>query len=64
MSTCVRYSAHKYSRPRYVTDPTGASHVEKPEEIHDARRAFDRLRSEALSPSDSAAFIERIAAGL
>jgi hypothetical protein len=45
----------------YVEYPTGSLHVEKPEEVVGARLVFDRLRSEALSPSDSVSFIERVA---
>jgi hypothetical protein len=45
----------------YVEYATGSLQVEKPEEVAEARLKFDRLRSEALSPSDSVAFIERVA---
>jgi len=45
----------------YVEYATGSLQVEKPEEVAEARLKFDCLRSEALSPSDSAAFIERVA---
>lgn len=45
----------------YVTYPTGSIHVEKAEEVRQARIVFDTLRSEALSPRDSIAFIERMA---
>lgn len=48
----------------YVEYVTGSLQVEKPEEVTEARLNFDRLRSEALSPSDSMAFIERLAAEL
>jgi transcriptional regulator with XRE-family HTH domain len=48
----------------YVEYVTGSLQVEKPEEVTEARLKFDRLRSEALSPSDSMAFIERLAAEL
>jgi transcriptional regulator with XRE-family HTH domain len=43
---------------------TGSLHIEKPEEITTAKLAFDRLRSEALSPSESAAFVEQVASQL
>jgi DNA-binding XRE family transcriptional regulator len=46
----------------YAEYPTGAVHVEKPEEVRDARLIFDRLRSVALPPADSMAFIQRVAA--
>lgn len=45
----------------YVEHINGSLQVEKPEEVAEARLVFDRLRSEALSPSDSVAFIERVA---
>lgn len=45
----------------YVEYPTGSLHVEKPEEVAAARLVFDRLRTEALSPLDSVALIERAA---
>jgi transcriptional regulator with XRE-family HTH domain len=45
----------------YVAYLNGSLHIEKPEEVAAARLVFDRLRSEALSPSDSVAFIERVA---
>ena len=46
----------------YSEYPTGAVHVEKPDEVRDARLLFERLRSSvALSPADSVAFIQRIA---
>jgi transcriptional regulator with XRE-family HTH domain len=45
----------------YVEYPTASLHIEKPEEVAEARLLFDRLRSEALSPMDSVAFIERVA---
>ncbi len=48
----------------YVEHPCGADHVEKPEDVADAKLRFDRLRSEALSPADSVALIERAAADL
>lgn len=48
----------------YVEYPTGSIHVEKAEEVAAARMVFDRLRSEALAPRDSAALIERVARDL
>lgn len=35
--------------------------VDKPEDVARAKGVFDRLRSEALSPTDSVAFIEQVA---
>lgn len=48
----------------YVEYVTGSLQIENPEEVTEARLKFDRLRSEALSPSDSVAFIEQLAAEL
>jgi Domain of unknown function (DUF5753)/Helix-turn-helix domain len=48
----------------YVEYTTGSLQVETAEEVAEARLAFDNLRSEALSPSDSVAFIEQVADGL
>lgn len=48
----------------YVAHVTGALHIEKPEELDQARLMFDQLRSEALSPKDSVALIERLAGEL
>lgn len=45
----------------YVEYATGSLQVENPEEVAEARLKFDRLRSEALSSSDSVAFIEQVA---
>ncbi|MGH3879635.1 MAG: helix-turn-helix domain-containing protein [Actinophytocola sp.] len=44
----------------FISYITGSLHIEKPEEVEAARLAFDRLRSEALSPRDSVAFIDRV----
>lgn len=48
----------------YVSYVTGAVHIENPEEVHQAKLMFDQLRSEALSPKDSVALIERLASEL
>jgi transcriptional regulator with XRE-family HTH domain len=48
----------------YVAHVTGALHIEKPEELAQARLVFDQLRSEALSPRESTALIERLAGEL
>jgi transcriptional regulator with XRE-family HTH domain len=45
----------------YVPYPTGSIHVEKDEEVAQARMVFDQLRSQALTPRDSAALMERVA---
>jgi transcriptional regulator with XRE-family HTH domain len=48
----------------YISYITGAVHVEKPEEVVGAKMAFDHLRSIALSPSESVAFVEQVASQL
>ncbi|MGB3438930.1 MAG: Scr1 family TA system antitoxin-like transcriptional regulator [Actinophytocola sp.] len=48
----------------FVAYVVGAVHIEKPEEVAQARLKFDQLRSEALSPHDSLALIERLAGEL
>jgi transcriptional regulator with XRE-family HTH domain len=45
----------------YVEYPTGAVHVEKKDETEEATLVFNRLRSVALPPADSVAFIQRVA---
>lgn len=45
----------------YVAYVTGALHIEKPEELEQARLMFDQLRSEALSPRESVEFIGQLA---
>jgi hypothetical protein len=44
----------------YIEYPTGALHIEDEEEVTEAKLKFESLRSEALSPGDSLALIERI----
>jgi hypothetical protein len=45
----------------YAEYLTGAVHVEKKDETGEAKLVFDRLRSVALPPDDSVAFIQRVA---
>jgi transcriptional regulator with XRE-family HTH domain len=45
----------------YVAHVAGSLHMEKPDELADARLTFDILRSTALSPADSVAFIDELA---
>ena len=45
----------------YVEHALGALHLEKEADVARARLAFDRLRSDALSPDDSLALIRRVA---
>ncbi|HEY3754349.1 MAG TPA: helix-turn-helix transcriptional regulator [Pseudonocardiaceae bacterium] len=45
----------------YVEYPTGAIHVEKTEEVMDAKLLFGKLRSLGLSPAESVDFIRRVA---
>lgn len=44
----------------YISYITGSLHIENPDEVADARLAFDHLRSKALTPSQSVAFIEQV----
>jgi transcriptional regulator with XRE-family HTH domain len=46
----------------YIEHPVGAVHIDKVADVQRATLAFDRLRSLALSPDDSVALIERVAA--
>jgi hypothetical protein len=46
----------------YVEHPMGSVHIEKEEHVARARLVFDHLRSVALSPAESVALIERVAA--
>ncbi|MHA6621092.1 helix-turn-helix domain-containing protein [Pseudonocardia sp. DLS-67] len=46
----------------YVEHPVGSVHIEKAEHVARARLVFDHLRSVALSPAESVALIERVAA--
>ncbi|MGH4026890.1 MAG: helix-turn-helix domain-containing protein [Pseudonocardiaceae bacterium] len=48
----------------YIEHTAGAIHLEKEVEVSTCRLAFDRLRSEALSPDASVAIVERLAAEL
>ncbi len=48
----------------HVAHVTGALQMEKPEELDQARLMFDQLRSEALSPRESVALVERLAGDL
>lgn len=48
----------------YVENAVGATHVHKDAEVRGYKLVFDRLRSEALSPHDSVALLERLAADL
>ena len=46
----------------YVEHPMGAVHMDKAADVARATLTFDHLRSLALSPGDSVALIERVAA--
>jgi transcriptional regulator with XRE-family HTH domain len=48
----------------FVPYITGSLHIENPEEIAAAKLVFDRLRSVALSPSESVALVEQVASQL
>lgn len=44
----------------YVEYPTGALHIEDESEVQAAKLKFERLCTEALSPTKTVALIERI----
>jgi transcriptional regulator with XRE-family HTH domain len=46
----------------YTENPMGATHIENVEHVRRARLVFDRLRSVALSPTESVALIRRVVA--
>ncbi|WP_308282571.1 helix-turn-helix domain-containing protein [Pseudonocardia nigra] len=46
----------------YVEHSMGAVHIEKAQDVARARLVFDRVRSVALSPAESVALVERVAA--
>jgi transcriptional regulator with XRE-family HTH domain len=46
----------------YVEHPMGSMHIEKEEDVARARVVFDHLSSVALSPAESSALIEQVAA--
>ncbi len=48
----------------YVEHPAGALHLDKAADVQACKVVFDQLRSEALSPRDSLALIERLVADL
>ncbi len=48
----------------YIEHTVSALHLHKEAEVNACKLVFDRLRSEALSPRDSAALVERLAADL
>ncbi|MGH3795437.1 MAG: helix-turn-helix domain-containing protein [Pseudonocardiaceae bacterium] len=48
----------------YIEHTASALHLEKEAEVSTCNLVFDRLRSEALSPQDSNALVERLAAEL
>lgn len=48
----------------YIEHTVSALHLHKEADVNGCKLVFDRLRSEALSPRDSAALIERLAADL
>ncbi|WP_297546359.1 helix-turn-helix transcriptional regulator [Amycolatopsis sp.] len=62
--TILRFEEAEDPDLLYLEPVTGSIHSEEPEEVRAARLVFDRLRSEALSPDESVAFIGRMAAQL
>jgi transcriptional regulator with XRE-family HTH domain len=62
--TILRFEEEEDPDLLFLEHVSGSRQGEDPEEVRDARLAFDRLRSAALSPSESAVLIERVAGGL
>jgi transcriptional regulator with XRE-family HTH domain len=62
--TLLRFAEEEDPDLLYVDQVAGSVQAEEVEQVREAKLVFDRLRSEALSPSESAAFIERIAGQL
>ncbi|HKR52519.1 MAG TPA: helix-turn-helix transcriptional regulator [Pseudonocardiaceae bacterium] len=60
----LRFAELEEPEIAYIEHPAGALHLDKDAEVQACKLVFDQLRSEALSPYDSAALIERLAADL
>jgi hypothetical protein len=60
--TVLSFNALDEPDVAYVEHPMGAVHIEKDQDVATARLVFDRVRSAALSPADSVALVERVAA--
>jgi transcriptional regulator with XRE-family HTH domain len=44
----------------YVEHPAGSLHIEDPQKVQEAKLMFEQLRTDALTPADSVALIERL----
>jgi transcriptional regulator with XRE-family HTH domain len=62
--TVLRFQEEEDPDLLYVEHVAGSLQAEDPEDVGRATLVFDRLRSEALSPSESVVLIERIAGRL
>ncbi|RZS34259.1 helix-turn-helix protein [Herbihabitans rhizosphaerae] len=62
--TILRFAEEQDSDFMYVEYTTGSIHVEKDDEVAEGKLVFDGLCEQALSPKDSVALIERVAAQL
>jgi hypothetical protein len=60
----LRFAEPEEPEIAFVEHPAAALHLDKEAEVQACKLVFDRLRSEALSPHDSAALVERLAADL
>ncbi|WP_176947163.1 helix-turn-helix domain-containing protein [Lentzea fradiae] len=60
--TIIEFPDPRYPKLLYVEHVGGAMTDENPEKVHAARLAFKRLSKLALTPDESAAWIERLAA--
>ncbi|HEX2297929.1 MAG TPA: Scr1 family TA system antitoxin-like transcriptional regulator [Pseudonocardiaceae bacterium] len=62
--TVLRFDESDEPDVAYVEHVASAVHLDKETEVSNCNLVFDRLRSEALSPQDSVALVERLAAEL
>ncbi len=62
--TVLRYDDPDEPEIAYIEHIPIALHLHKEAEVNACKRVFDRLRSEALSPRDSVALVERLVADL
>jgi hypothetical protein len=60
----LRFAEPEEPEIAFVEHPAAALHLDKEAEVQTCKLVFDQLRSEALSPHDSIALVERLAADL
>ena len=59
--TVLRFGDPDEPEIAYIEHTANALHLHKAAEVNSCKLVFDRLRSEALSPRDSLALVERLA---